>query len=245
MAVAGSRPVGCDFELVEDRSPSVWRALLGDVRIELAQLIEHRTRESGVISATRVWSAGEALKKVGAMITAPLVFVSATATTALFSYLQEISESSLTRLSFGNGKGSLSSLCCLRRTAFPKLRKVRSFAASPLTIRRRSLQREEKFFMRAFEYRHVVGFEETNLVGNVYYANHVRWQGRCREMFLREHAPDVLVSLRNGFALVTTRVSCEYLAELVAFDELILRMRLGSLKQNRIEMLFEYWRLHG
>ena len=96
--------------------------------------------------------------------------------------------------------------------------------------------------MRAYEYRHVVGFEETNLVGNVYYANHVRWQGRCREMFLRDHAPEVLESLARGFALVTTRVSCEYLAELTAFDELIIQMRLGSIKQNRIDMLFEYWR---
>jgi enediyne biosynthesis thioesterase len=96
--------------------------------------------------------------------------------------------------------------------------------------------------MRAFEYKHVVGFEETNLVGNVYYTNHVRWQGRCRELFLREHAPEVLASLSNGFALVTTKVSCEYLAELAAFDELIIRMRLGSVKQNRIDMLFEYWR---
>ncbi|HVR11545.1 MAG TPA: acyl-CoA thioesterase, partial [Thermoanaerobaculia bacterium] len=43
--------------------------------------------------------------------------------------------------------------------------------------------------MRYFEYRHLVGFEETNLVGNVYYVNHLRWQGRCREMFLLEHAP--------------------------------------------------------
>lgn len=96
--------------------------------------------------------------------------------------------------------------------------------------------------MRAFEYSHVVSFEETNLVGNVYYANHVRWQGRCREMFLREHAPAVLESLMHGFALVTTRVSCEYLAELVAFDELVIRMRLDAMKQNRINMLFEYWR---
>lgn len=96
--------------------------------------------------------------------------------------------------------------------------------------------------MRAFEYFHVVSFEETNLVGNVYYANHVRWQGRCREMFLREHAQGVLGSLMHGFALVTTHVSCEYLAELAAFDELVIRMRLGALKQNRINMLFEYWR---
>jgi enediyne biosynthesis thioesterase len=41
------------------------------------------------------------------------------------------------------------------------------------------------------------------------------------------------------------RPSCEPLAELAAFDELIIRMRLGSLKQNHIEMLFEYWRCSG
>ena len=96
--------------------------------------------------------------------------------------------------------------------------------------------------MRAYEYRHVVGFEETNLIGNVYYANHVRWQGRCREMFLRDRAPEVIEALKYGLVLVTTRVSCEFMAELVAFDEIILRMRLGELAQNRITMKFEYWR---
>jgi enediyne biosynthesis thioesterase len=96
--------------------------------------------------------------------------------------------------------------------------------------------------MRAYEYRHVVGFEETNLIGNVYYANHVRWQGRCREMFLRDRAPEVIEALKYGLVLVTTRVSCEFMAELVAFDEIILRMRLGELAQNRITMNFEYWR---
>lgn len=96
--------------------------------------------------------------------------------------------------------------------------------------------------MRAYEYRHVVGFEETNLIGNVYYANHVRWQGRCREMFLRDRAPEVIEALKHGLALVTTRVSCEFMAELFAFDEITLRMRLGELAQNRITMNFEYWR---
>lgn len=96
--------------------------------------------------------------------------------------------------------------------------------------------------MRAYEYRHIVGFEETNLVGNVYYANHVRWQGKCREMFLHDHARDILEQLKDGFALVTTRVSCDYLTELAVFDELLIRMLLGELKQNRITMTFEYWR---
>ena len=76
--------------------------------------------------------------------------------------------------------------------------------------------------MRFYEYRHVVSFEETNLVGNVYYTNHLSWQGRCRELFLREHAPDVIDELSRGFNLATMSCSCEYLAELAAFDEVIL-----------------------
>ena len=97
--------------------------------------------------------------------------------------------------------------------------------------------------MRTYEYRHIVGFEETNLVGNVYYVNHLRWQGRCREMFLRELVPEILAELEAGLALVTTHCSCDYLAELAAFDEILLRMRLGDITQNRVSMLFDYWRV--
>ena len=97
--------------------------------------------------------------------------------------------------------------------------------------------------MRSYEYRHIVGFEETNLVGNVYYVNHLRWQGRCRELFLHEHAPEVLAELSHGLALVTTRCSCDYLEQLMAFDTLIIRMRLAALMQNRVTMSFEYWRV--
>jgi enediyne core biosynthesis thioesterase len=95
---------------------------------------------------------------------------------------------------------------------------------------------------RAYEYRHVVSFEETNLVGNVYFVNHLRWQGRCREMFLRENAPDVLAELADGLALVTTHVSCEYFAELRALDEVVIRMRLEELAPSRVTMSFEYRR---
>jgi len=99
--------------------------------------------------------------------------------------------------------------------------------------------------MRAYEYRHLVSFEETNLVGNVYYANHLRWQGRCRELFLHQHAPDLLAEFDRGLCLVTTRCSCEYLAELSAFDEVAIRMQMGKLTQSRVSMTFEYWRISG
>ena len=94
-----------------------------------------------------------------------------------------------------------------------------------------------------YELRHVVGFEETNLVGNVYYVNYLRWQGRCREMFLKEHAPAVLRDLQAGLKLFTLKVDCEFYAEITAFDELSIRMELIELGQTQIHFGFDYVRL--
>lgn len=94
-----------------------------------------------------------------------------------------------------------------------------------------------------YEYQHLVGFEETNLVGNVYYVNYLRWQGRCREMFLRDRAPAVLADLRDDLKLFTLKVECEFLVEIGAFDELSIRMRLEDLTQTQIAFGFDYVRL--
>jgi len=96
---------------------------------------------------------------------------------------------------------------------------------------------------RYYEYRHVVGFEETNLVGNVYYVNYIRWQGRCREMFLIEDAPDVLHDLLTSLKLFTLKSECEFIAEIAAFDELSIRMRMADLTQTQIGLTFDYVRI--
>jgi enediyne biosynthesis thioesterase len=94
-----------------------------------------------------------------------------------------------------------------------------------------------------YEIRHTVGFEETNIVGNVYYVNYLRWQGRCRELFLKEKAPDVLAELHADLKLFTLRVDCEFFAELTAFDEVSVRMRLAELAQTQLQFTFDYVRL--
>ena len=94
--------------------------------------------------------------------------------------------------------------------------------------------------MRAFVHRHVVCFEETNVVGNVYFARHVAWQGACREMFLRAHAPSVLEEIGRDLRLVTISVSCDYFQELRAFDAVELHMTLAHLRGNRIGLAFDY-----
>lgn len=99
---------------------------------------------------------------------------------------------------------------------------------------------------RSFDMHHVVTFEETNLVGNVYFTNHFRWQGKCREMFLREHAPQALDELRAGdLRLVTAHASCDYSDEFLAFDEISIRMSLNRFIPFGVSLNFEYCRLAG
>jgi enediyne biosynthesis thioesterase len=89
-----------------------------------------------------------------------------------------------------------------------------------------------------FVYRHVVSFEETNVVGNVYFTRHLAWQGRCRELFLKSKAPQILDELTRDLRLVTLRVSCEYFEELHALDEIDVQMSLAHLRQHRIGLDF-------
>ena len=74
------------------------------------------------------------------------------------------------------------------------------------------------------------------------FVEHFRRLGLRSERLRLAFAPSVLEELGRGLSLVTTRCSCEFLAELSAFDEVVVRMRLQDLTQNRMSLGFEYWR---
>ncbi|MBA8824987.1 enediyne biosynthesis thioesterase [Saccharopolyspora lacisalsi] len=96
----------------------------------------------------------------------------------------------------------------------------------------------------SYDYRHLVTLEETNLVGNVYFANYLRWQGQCREHFLVDRAPGVLRALtEEDLALATVSCHCDYFSELYAADTVELRMTLESVNDTTISMNFDYYRL--
>jgi enediyne polyketide synthase len=79
LAIAGKGPIGCDVEPVVPRSVSVWQNLLSSERFQLAEIIHRERGEDQNITATRVWTAIECLKKAGALERAPLILVNATA----------------------------------------------------------------------------------------------------------------------------------------------------------------------
>jgi enediyne core biosynthesis thioesterase len=97
--------------------------------------------------------------------------------------------------------------------------------------------------MRAFRHSHVVTLDETNLVGNVYFAHYLHWQGHSRERFLAEHAPGVLKQVSVGeLALVTVSCSMEFFAECFALERIEVDMTLRERGTNRIVMDFAFRR---
>ena len=100
----------------------------------------------------------------------------------------------------------------------------------------------KKTSQRTFEHRFQVSFEETNVVGNVYFANYFVWQGKCREAFLAKYAPRVLEDFAAGHGMITKESSCEFYHESFAFDQLLVRMTLDKINRTSITMNFQYFR---
>lgn len=100
--------------------------------------------------------------------------------------------------------------------------------------------------MPAYEYEHVVGFEETSLIGNVYFTNYLLWQGHCREVFLRDHAPEVMQLLtRREVAFFTKSCSCDFGGDFgfSALDRVLVEMRLAKFRGGRMTLDFTYAKL--
>ena len=97
--------------------------------------------------------------------------------------------------------------------------------------------------MRSFDYRHTVTLDETNVVGNVYFAHFLHWQGHCRELFLAKHAPGVLSAMQRGdLAIVTVSCSMNYYAECFALDTIDVAMTLRMSAGSRLAMDFQFKR---
>ncbi|MDG3008355.1 type I polyketide synthase [Paludisphaera mucosa] len=224
LAAVGRWPLGCDVEPARARPVDDWLGVLGEHRLGLARRLADEAGGGLDAAAARVWAASESLQKLGSIDPDTLV--------------HETTDSGGWETFRAGGATVLAHV--LPVAGEPDLIAV-ALAVRPPQLN--GLHADEGGRRRTYEYRHVIGLEESNLLGNIYFVNHLRWQGRCREMFLRDHAPAVLAALERDIALVTTNVSCDFLSELKPFDEVAVRMSLESLGTYSIAFHFDYWRV--
>jgi enediyne biosynthesis thioesterase len=93
-----------------------------------------------------------------------------------------------------------------------------------------------------YEFRFHATFEESNLVGNIYFANYAVWQGKCREMFIKEYCPSIVRDIEDGLKLITLDMGVQYMSQLFSLDHIVIHMTLKSQSFNRLLMEFTYYK---
>ena len=84
-------------------------------------------------------------------------------------------------------------------------------------------------------------FEESNLVGNIYFSNYATWLGKTRDLFLHGIIPQSLNQNQHTevFAL---RTKIQHLREAMPFDKILVSMRLKQLSCDGVQLYFDFYK---
>jgi acyl-CoA thioesterase FadM len=86
--------------------------------------------------------------------------------------------------------------------------------------------------------------EDANLVGNIYFANYYRWQGRTRDEYFRSLAPELYRGTGERGELRCLHCKIEHLREAMPFDPIAVRMSLDALNEQGVRLRFDYFRVN-
>lgn len=84
-------------------------------------------------------------------------------------------------------------------------------------------------------------YDDTNSVGNIYFANYFRWVGKARELFFNACMPDFDLTA-SDFLVLTKSFVHEFRKEMREFQPLLVRVRIGSYNRKFVTIQHE---IHG
>lgn len=101
---------------------------------------------------------------------------------------------------------------------------------------RRKFNRREKEFL----FKKTVYLNDTNMMGNTYFARYFDWQGSTREDFFKFLMPNYEAFLQAGIKLITLEAQMKYLYESVLYDDILIKLRLGTITPASVELFFSF-----
>lgn len=84
--------------------------------------------------------------------------------------------------------------------------------------------------------------EESNLVGNIYFSNYSTWQGRVRDRFFYQIAPELFQGTGELGEWIPLNSNIHHLREAMPFDIVEVEMSLLKQYENGIKLYFEYYK---
>jgi acyl-CoA thioesterase FadM len=87
------------------------------------------------------------------------------------------------------------------------------------------------------------GLEESNAVGNIYFANYGVWQGKARDRLLYRIAPSLYNSSATGSMIHCVATGTNHIREAMPFDRISVRTQISAVYERGVRLEFDYVRL--
>lgn len=81
-------------------------------------------------------------------------------------------------------------------------------------------------------------YDDTNSVGNVYFANYIRWVGKAREMFFVKCLPKFDVRTTQ-FLILTRDIYHQFVSEVREFEPTVVRLKIGKYNRKFVSLEHE------
>jgi acyl-CoA thioesterase FadM len=95
-----------------------------------------------------------------------------------------------------------------------------------------------KFDNDWFQVQLIPTYDDTNTVGNVYFANYVRWVGKARELFFNECMPEFDLSTTTYYVL-TKSFHHEFRREAKEFEDVLVRIKITGNNRKFVTLRHE------
>ncbi|RAL26962.1 type I polyketide synthase [Thermoflavimicrobium daqui] len=89
----------------------------------------------------------------------------------------------------------------------------------------------------------ITSLEESNLVGNIYFSNYTIWQGKVRDQFFYQLAPELFQGTGEQGEWIALNTHIQHLREAMPFDTIEVEMSLAKRYEYGVKLFFEYYKL--
>lgn len=120
----------------------------------------------------------------------------------------------------------------------PSVRKKKLLLSKRQEPQEVSLKSPNKYF----SIEKTVFLEDTNMMGNTYFANYVAWQGEARETLLLSH-PNIAAEMKASqhIRMITHSVYHRFMEETTFGDRVEIRVTCKELKRCSFVLMFRYY----
>ena len=113
-----------------------------------------------------------------------------------------------------------------------------AIGAAPASVREEAATAAHGFDGRWFEMRITPTYDDTNAVGNVYFANYIRWVGRARELFFNVCMPNFDLTTTNYYVF-TRSFHHDFRREAKEFEDVTVRVKIGKYNRKFVTLQHE------